>query len=479
MMKTEKMNRGRLVFVGLVLYLLTAAPAGAEGLAFVDAWRQVQDGNDSLAADRANIERTGHLRQAARDLYYPKIEVTGRYTRLDQPVELSASDLLGSMPAGGTVGKLLSGLGQTYGMTPAQLSAGLTSTIADRDLRTSSVTGLWPIYAGGRIDAAQDIAAGQEEEARRQFALGRQRQFELLSQVYFSVVLARDVLTTRAEVRKALTIHRDHAVLLEKEGQIAHVERLQAEASLDKAKVDEKKAGHDLDIAGVALARMLKSQDAIDPGSRLFINRELPPISFFLDKTLACHPGLGIYDAKTRQAEGLVKVEKGKYLPEIALFGSYDLYEDDYLANELTPEWLAGVGISIPLVDRSGRSGNLAAARSRLQQIGSLRAQAAQDLSVLVEKTYRQAEQALDEYNGLGSSLALAEENVRLREKSFDQGLSTSLDVVDSRLFLAGIKTQRSVAAYAYILSLSRLLAMSGTDDNFASYQHDHGIEVK
>jgi len=113
------------------------------------------------------------------------------------------------------------------------------------------------------------------------------------------------------------------------------------------------------------------------------------------------------------------------------------------------------------------------------RQIASLRAQTVQDLSLLVEKTYRQAQQAIEEYSGLGSSLTLAEENVRLREKAFGQGLSTSLEVVDSRLFLAGIQAQRSAAAYTYILSLARLLALGGMSDNFSAYQHELGKKVK
>jgi len=477
--RQDMRHTGWLAAILLLICSVTVPSAWAAKISFNEAWQEVLRSHDSLAAGRANIERTQHLQRAARDLYFPKVDLTARYTRLDQAVELSPEEILRSMPAGDTVGRLLTGLGSTYGLSPAQINAGLTSRIADRDMRTSSVTGLWPIYAGGRIDAAQDIAKNQVDEARFQLDMDRQKQFETLAQYYFGIVLAQEVLETKAKVKAALQKHWDHAVLLERQGQTAHVERLQAEASLAKAGVDETKARHDLEIGRAALHRMLKLQEQPEPESHLFINAGLPPLATFLDKTLAGHPGLGVYEAKGRQAEGLARVENGKYLPEVALFGSYNLYEDDNLAAELAPDWLVGVGISVPLVDRSGRSGNLGAARSMVRQIGSLRTQARQDLSLLVEKTYRQAQQAMEEYTGLGSSLTLAEENVRLREKAFDQGLSTSLDVVDSRLFLAGIQTQRSAASYTYVLSLARLLAMSGMSDSFSTYQHEQAIEVK
>ena len=77
-----------------------------------------------------------------------------------------------------------------------------------------------------------------------------------------------------------------------------------------------------------------------------------------------------------------------------------------------------------------------------------------------------------------GSTQALAEENVRLRDKAFGQGLSTSLDVVDAQSQLAGVKTQRAAAAYQYVVSLARLLALSGQRNSFNQYQHGQAIEV-
>ena len=53
------------------------------------------------------------------------------------------------------------------------------------------------------------------------------------------------------------------------------------------------------------------------------------------------------------------------------------------------------------------------------------------------------------------------------------------MDVVDAQLFVASIKTQRLVAAYQYMLSLSKLLALSVDTRSFKHYQSYQGIEVK
>jgi outer membrane protein TolC len=454
------------------------APAGIT-VTFAEAWQQVSAKNDTLAAARANIEQAQHKRNAARDLYLPEISISASYLYLDDEVTLSPDDILESTPAGDTLAPIIAGIAGSYGVSSAELNSGLTSTIAERDNITSSIQAQWPIYTGGRIGAAQDIAAGKLGEAGHELEKKLVEQFENLARYYFGVVLAQRVFDTKAGVEAGLKKHRDNAILLEQQGQIARVERLQAEASYDRARVDRRKAGRELEIARLALTRLLKSAEPVRPIDTLFVNETIPPLPPFLEKTLTYYPGLNVLESKKEQATGLIAAEKGKYFPTVAVFGNYSLYEEDNLATKLVPDWIVGVGISIPLLERSGRSGNLAAAKSKVRQINALKLQAQSDLSVLVEKSYHQAKQALEEYKGLESSLKLAEETVELRMKAFNQGMSTALDVVDAELFRSSIKTQRAVASYNYVTTLARLYAMSGQLDSFLIYPNTKGTEVR
>ncbi|MVB34542.1 TolC family protein [Vibrio cholerae] len=448
--------------------------AHAAPLSFQEAWDLLQQQNNSLAAQRANVERYAHLKDATQNLNLPSVSVGANFTRLDQDVTLSGKQIFDS------TGQALPALPPTL----AQLVAGIgsiQSTITERDIFTSSIRAIWPIFTGGRItaaqdaaagkeDEAQDAAAGKEDEAQSQLAMERQARYEDLAKYYFSVVLAKEVLATRIAVEEGLTQHRDNALKLEQQGQIAHVERLQADASLDKAKVDRKKAQKTLDIAQSALTQILGATETVEPSGILFINTSLPPMHAFIEQTLNTYPGLSLLDAKEKQASSLIKAEQGKYYPEVYLYGDYSLHEDDSLASQMKPDWLVGVGVNIPLIENSGRSEQVKAANSAVNQVRYLKAQAKQDISVLVEKTYLEAEQALEEVTGLNSSLNLAQENLRLRQKAFSQGLSTSVDVVDAELYLASIRTQQSLASFNYLISLNKLLALSSEMSSFSTY---------
>ncbi|MFA0221051.1 TolC family protein [Vibrio splendidus] len=453
-----------LAIASMLLGTMTS-PGYAAPLTFSEAWQILQENNNSLAAQQANVERYQHLQNSTSSLNLPSITLGANYTHLDSDVTINGeqfTDSLSGVPNLGAVGgilqPILSGLG------------GVTSTITEQDIFSSSIRAVWPIFTGGRITAAQNAAEGKSEEAQSQLLMERQARYEDLSKYYFSVILAEDVVKTRQAVEAGLTQHRDFAIKLEQQGQIARVERLQADASLDKAVVERTKAQNDLKIAQLALTQILGQSQSVEPSEQLFINKNLPHMDVFIDQTLMTYPGLKILDAKEKQASSLIKAEKGKYYPEVYLYGDYSLYEDDSLASEMKPDWLVGIGVNVPLLDTSGRSDKVAAAHSAVSQVQFLKSQAKQDLTVLVQKTYLEANQAIEEVQGLNSSLALAQENLLLRKKAFTQGLSNSLEVVDAELYLASIKTQQSAARFKYLISLNKLLALTSEMNAYSSY---------
>ena len=453
--------------------VLALSTVQAATVSFTDAWHQVLLNNDALNAKKAGVARAEHFQDARKDLYLPDISLSASYTHLDKPVSMDAKDLepFASLDPATLPPKLAPLFGALMHNTVTE--------ITDQSVATSSIRAIWPIFTGGRITAAQDIAKSQTEEARFILAMEEQARFEDLSKIYFGVVLAEQVLVTRTKAERGLKTHFDHAISLEEQGQIPRVERLQAEASYDKAKVETRKAKRQLEIISAALRSALQSNEVSQLSSSLFTNAQLPPLDNFVQRTLTDYPGLGILATKEKQANGLIAVEKGSYYPEVFLYGNYSLHEADTIAAKLTPDWAVGIGVNFSLIDSAGHSGKVQAAYSAVDQVKYLQAQARRDLTVLVEKTYREANQALEEFQGLNSSVKLAEENVRLRQKGFSQGLSTSLEVVDAQLFLASVKTQQLAASYQYVISLSRLLAVSGSMNSFSKYQDDQGIEVR
>ena len=67
--------------------------AQAQTVSFTEAWSRVIQQDDGLAAEQAGVERAQQLREAAKAMYLPKVDVGASYTHLDQPMELDMLDL--------------------------------------------------------------------------------------------------------------------------------------------------------------------------------------------------------------------------------------------------------------------------------------------------------------------------------------------------------------------------------------------------
>ena len=442
----------------------------ANAMNFNTAWQKTLEKSDSLAADRDNIAISEALRDAATDLYLPKVDLIASYTHMQKPIALDVKALepFRSLDPAALSAELAALIGPLLTTNPT------VTNFTEQNVTNSLITAIWTLYTGGSRGAAIDIAKERASEASMLLAMKQQSKFEDLARVYFGVSLAAQLVKTYQEVERGLYQHQQNAIKLEEQGQIARVQRLKADAAYDKAKVDTQKAIHQYEIAQLALSSFLHVNEPVIPSTDLFVRQNLHEQSYYLDKTMGSYPGLDILDSKRKQAQKKVTIAKSNYLPKVFMYGTHNVYEDDSLVSQASPDWLVGVGVSVPIFDNTGRAGKLSAARTSVSKVSHLKAQAYRDLKLLVEQTFREAEQAKQEYNGLASSQELAEETLKLNQKAFSQGLATSVDVVDAEMFQASVKTQRLSAAYQHVLALAKLSALSG---DMANFLHSNQIQ--
>lgn len=458
-----------------LLVIATASPsqfAQAQPLALEDAWQQLRSQDDDVAAGQAAQQRAAALLSTRDNLLLPQIDLLGSYTHLDNPIEVDAlalnplSSVADSLP-----GQLLVDLigGPNAFRTP----------VTNRNVARSSLAMFWPLYTGGKISSARELLTLEEREASLLLEEVYRVRFMDLVTAYYGLVMAERALTTQQQAEDTLAQHYRSARALEDQYQIAQVERLAAEAAYDRSRITTRAIREQRDSAQQALASLVHyapSESGLGghssgptPTSPLFTLASLPPIGHF-QPGLANHPALRLLANTQAQAESVVEASRGLYHPNVFMFGSYNLYEDDSLASDLTPDWLVGVGVSMPLVDRSGRSGKVQAAVSTVSELRYRQQAASRKLELLLDQHYREANQALEEYNDLASTVALAEESLRLQILAFSEGVGRALDVIDAQTFLSTTLTRRDAAAFRFVMSLTQLLSITGQQESLFAY---------
>lgn len=438
----------------------------AESLSFQEAWKLVLNNNHALKAGKIAVQKSEKLNDANTMLYLPKIELTASYAYLGDPVQLDGKEVLNEVAqniSSQGIQNIVNGIANR--LTPLDLS--------NQNVVMASVKILYPLYAGGAIKAVNELGKLALKDAKEALRLKTLSTFEKLAGIYYGVVLNQEMLKTLQEVENGHKLHLENAKKLQQAGQIAKIEVLSAQVAYNRAKNDTLKAKDSLEVAQLALQTIL-SDDKVNyqPNAKLRIkpNAKVPPLQALLDQTLSSYPLLNQVKIKEEQAQEALKLARSKFIPHFALFGSYTYHRHDSILGSSMPSWYVGVGMTMPLLDNTGSYQKFQASKIAQLEVSQIKTQAIKDISLLVEKTYKEALQAKEFYFVLNSSIALAEENLKLQEQAFKQGMGTSTKVVDARNLLSKAKIEQQSVAYKYLLSIAKLMALS---DQVKTYEEN------
>lgn len=342
----------------------------------------------------------------------------------------------------------------------------------------ASVNSTWSIYTGGRITATQRALAAGVDQARAELALTEEHLDLQLAEVYFGLELAANIERTRSSVLEQADRQLHRAVRFEQQGIIPKVERLNAQVSRDQAARELVSAQRDREIAQARLQRLLHRDVAVETNTPLFVITDaLKPLETWVSQAEHQNPALAAFDAKREQAQQGIVIAQSRWKPQVFAFASYSFIK--HYQTLIEPNWIAGIGVNFTLFSREDRASLVSAAREGLRQVSSLEAETRNDIDSAVETAYRKVEQASEQFTLLDSTLALARENLRLRERGFDEGQATSLDVNDARNALARAETERALAAYAFVIALAQLLEASGQAHALPEFVQQANVQLR
>jgi outer membrane protein TolC len=427
--------------------VITLGSADAATLSYDDARTTLHSVSDLRQASTAGVSRRDYEARAADSLGLPEVFV-------------NATEVWGIKT--GTVGTPFGSLDVNQNFQGPR----------------SSINGTWDIYTGGRITATQRSLAAGTDAARAELSFTDEKLDLQLAQVYFGLELAANIERTRASILQEADLQLARAVRFEQQGLIPKVERLTAQVSRDTAERELVRARSDRKIAEARLQRLLHREGAIEPATPLFvITGGLKPLPHWLTVAEGNNPTLAAFDARREQAKQGIVIAESRWKPRIFAFGSYSFIK--HYQTLIEPDWIAGVGINFTLLSREDRASQVSAAKEALREVESLELETRNEIDTAVETSYRKVDQAREQFRLLESTVALARENLRLRQRGFDEGQATSLDVNDARDALARAETARALAAYEFVVALAQLLEASGQGNKLSEFVQQADVQLR
>ncbi|WP_199508133.1 MULTISPECIES: TolC family protein [unclassified Psychrobacter] len=427
-----------------------------------------------LAANQAAITASDYQTKAAETIDDPFVfaRVSANAYTVQQDIDLSSIK-----------SKVVDGLddfNNTLPQTPALPDFGqmideqLPNTYDFKRSGTTSSAGIgmvWPIYTAGRSQALTGLSKARTQEAIADNLSDTNELYNTLIKRYFDAQLAIIAAYLREDAYDTLQQTDHMAQRLFEEGFIARVDRLEAQSALADAKSEAINAKGEARLAMIALQRLLRTDYLIKPTTPLFVSsKPLPDVGYFQDLALSHHPGLQKVAAKRAQAQKLHALSDTGYKPTVLLYG-YGQVEKD-------PSWVAGVSASWKLWGGLDKNAMLASSTAKIRQADLSEIEVSDNLLLLVEKNWHDVNNAQSRYQALQSNVDLAKEVLRLRRLGLQEGVNTTVDVVQAQTQYLKARTEQAQAANQYVQSLAALMQSCGTPLAFNDYLHTADIRL-
>lgn len=290
-----------------------------------------------------------------------------------------------------------------------------------------------PIYAGGKVRIGYRMAKIGNELAAQNRRLTEQEVVLETSHAYADVLRAREL---------CKVAERYHALLEEllrnvesacKHGLKPQNDVLRVQVKLNESELSLRRAENGLRLATMNLCHLTGHRLT----DRIEVTDELPDYPTATPTAeLESRPEFQLLDRKSELARQQVRLARSERLPQIGLVGSYGYVHgiklnDDYLLDGAS--FAAGVQVSIPIFHFGGRSNKMRAARAKYEQAQLEQQNGNERMLLEVTRASNNLDESVLELRLAESSLAAADENLRLSERRYQAGTEVLSDYLEAQ----------------------------------------------
>ncbi|ENX21890.1 hypothetical protein F892_01128 [Acinetobacter vivianii] len=478
--KVKRFPKTLSLSISLISCALFSSSLFAQTFSYSEAEHYVVENAYASQAQQALQQASQLEMEAVKNLGLPRIDLNARaysfHSETSVPLASSKRRLENSLTRGfddklsqwenvlppEVIDQVGQGFDQTVSEGLNQVPNNLDVTVKDHDVRTS-VSMVMPLYTGGKISSAKQIATIQ---AQRSNISEKQQQdsqrFEMI-QSYFNVQLQQQLLNASLFNLNSMQEHYNNALKLEKQGFINKGQRMQFEVARNNAERTYQNAQSNLQASQFSLQNLLKTKESLNLITPLFVNNAQ---NHSLDKMLANYDQNSSLIKKlqmdTQLANENVKVQQSAKKPSVFAFGEYGLDSKE--------NWIVGVMAKYNLFSGIDNNKNIRAAELKKYAAELMTERTKQEVENVLYKSYSELSSSQTSHQLLVQNTKAAQENLRIQQLSFKEGMGTATQVIDAQNALSALRSEMAVNSYKYILSLATLLQSYGSIDEFKLY---------
>jgi len=281
---------------------------------------------------------------------------------------------------------------------------------------------------------------------------------------YYDVLRAKKALEIAAANVERLTQYRQSAEKRVKVGELTKTALLRADGELSGARADYLRATNALRMARAALIRITGVEETFRLKNEENPSTDLDAFEKIRETAVSTRADLKSYDMQTQMAEQQVKYARGAFWPNVGLFAIYNGADQNPSTATLNRESvLAGVSLTFPFFEGGLRIAELKEAKAKERQARLAYNDLKKNVDIELRGDYLDLETQKGALKFLEDQLVFAEDNYNAVLRQYENGLATSLDVMDANALLLSSERNVAEALYGYQLAHLKVRRSSGT----------------
>ncbi|OQX82704.1 MAG: hypothetical protein B6D63_07365 [Candidatus Latescibacteria bacterium 4484_7] len=382
--------------------------------------------------------------------FLPQLEGQAGYTRLDMAPFFPTSKFMmfgGGTPPPGTPKKITIGL-------PDNFSASLTLS--------------QPIFTGGKLKNSFEISKLARATAQSELTRTHKELIYQVKAAYWNLVRARQYEKVAAESLEQLRAHLNDVENMYNVGIAAKNDLLKSKVYYSKAKLGLMSARHGVKLARRNLCNTLGisiDKEIICTSNLEAIDTTEIDLDSAIETGLKKSPELKTMDYQKMMAAKQVEIARSGYIPDIFFSANLEYkYPDREYNKDFYTTWTVGFYAQMNLFDWGKAAYQGEEAKSRLKQVEVSRKGLKDGLILNITRAYLSVVEARNEIDAAKEALDQAEENFRVTDEKFKEGLVTNAELLDAQVMLTGAKTDFSNAFINYRMARADLARSMGLD---------------
>ncbi|MGE4542027.1 MAG: TolC family protein [Bacteroidales bacterium] len=485
----------RWICLGMIIVFLSQAGLNAQNkLSLEDCGRLALENNEKLKIAQERLVAATSMRKSAFTQYLPNFSANASYLRTNRQFNLLGEDKFLPVIPFNAIDAQNGGLNQQAFSDPAIASGFLVfdaqgqpvfdeagnpvfkqyvylpkeeGELGSKNVYVAQIGLVQPLFTGFKIRETNRIAAYTEQLAIQKKLYESSELLHKVEESFWQIIALEEkqkLAQAYLDLLENLSVDLRN---LYQEGFVTHNDLLKVDVKKNEASLALFKVNQGLKLSKMALAQLI--------GIDLEENIVLVPVQeddFSLitqDQLYALarenRTELQMLEQQINISRSGVKIMKSRYLPDLAASVNYvvsnpNLYNG--YEEQFSGDIIAGVALHIPLFHWGDKNHTLKAARHG-QRIAELELkQATEWIQLEVAQAFFAWQESLERIKMTESGCAQAEENLRLNQDNYNEGLVTTTDLLEAQAMWQKASADHIEAKTAQWICQSQLKKVGG-----------------